>query len=132
MCRMRTRSGARVARSPLRPTNRDGGRCTLRIRMGPRLRIVDTGMGEIGLPDWIQGQFAIQWGMNDRYVYAVRRYRSRSELLRITVADRSVEVLPSDFTSLDELTVHPAEPDHAGLCSVFTHVANGARFAHRC
>ena len=79
---------------------------------GTEAAIVDTGTGEIGLPDWAQGQFAVQWGKDDRYVYAVRRYRSRSELLRITVADRAVEVLPSDFTSLNEVSVHPAEPDH--------------------
>lgn len=72
---------------------------------------IDTGLGEIGLPDWVQGQFAVQWGKDDRFVYAVRRYRSRSELVRVTVEDGTVDVLPSDYTSIDALMVRPGEVD---------------------
>jgi dipeptidyl aminopeptidase/acylaminoacyl peptidase len=72
---------------------------------------IDTGTGEIGLPDWIQGQFAVRWGADDRFIYAARRYRSRTDLLRVNVADRSCEVLPSEYTLIGQVAVHPAQQD---------------------
>ncbi len=72
---------------------------------------VDTGTGEIGSPDWVQGQFAVRWGKDGRTIYAVRRYRSRSDLLRVSLPDGGVEKLASGWTALDELAVHPDDPD---------------------
>ena len=70
---------------------------------------IDTGRGEIGQPDWIQGLFAMRWGRNS--IYTVRRYRAEAQLLRIQLPERSVEVLDSAWTTFSDLAVHPAEPD---------------------
>lgn len=72
---------------------------------------VDTGTGEIGGPDWIVGQFAVRCGAEGRRLYAIRRHRSRADLIRVTLPDRRVEVLASDWTALGDLVVHPGQPD---------------------
>lgn len=72
---------------------------------------VDTGQGEIGLPDWAQGQFAVRWGTGGRSIYAVRRYRSHAHLLRVALPEQKVEVLPSIYTAFGDIAVHPSEPE---------------------
>lgn len=72
---------------------------------------IDTGTGEIGAPDWSQGQFAVRWGKDSQCIYAVRRYRSHSYLLRISTTGGEVEVLESQWQALDELAVRPGDPD---------------------
>lgn len=70
---------------------------------------IDTGLGEIGLPDWVQGLFAVRWSHDSRSIYAVRRYRSRSQLVRVSLPERTVEELPHPWGHLGELVVSPSE-----------------------
>ncbi len=72
---------------------------------------VDTGMGEIGLPDWVQGLFAVRWGADDRSVYAVRRYRAGAKLVRVSLPEQRVEAIDSPWTYIGELAVCPGTPD---------------------
>lgn len=72
---------------------------------------VDTGPGEIGEPDWIQGLFAARWGKDRRNVYALRRYRSRADLLRVALPGREVEVLPTEATAMGYFAVCAGDPD---------------------
>lgn len=72
---------------------------------------IDTGAGEIGQPDWTQGQFAVRWGKAGRSVYAVRRYRSNAQLVRVALPERKCEVIDSEWTSFGSLVLHPDEPD---------------------
>lgn len=70
---------------------------------------VDTGQGEIGQPDWIQGQFSVRWGSVGR-CYVVRRYRGKACLLCVA-ADRAVSELDSPWTKLSDIAVHGGETD---------------------
>ncbi len=70
---------------------------------------VDTGRGEIGLPDWIQGQAAIRWGAGGR-CYVVRRDRGTARLLCIS-PDRSVTELQSTWTKFTDIAVHGGATD---------------------
>lgn len=71
---------------------------------------VDTGCGEVGQPDWIQGQFAVRWGAGGR-CYVVRRYRGTARLMCVA-ADRSVTELESPWTKLTDIAVHGGDADH--------------------
>ncbi len=70
---------------------------------------LDTGHGEIGQPDWVQGLFAVRWGASGR-LYAVRRLRSKSRLLRVS-GDQQVAELPTVGTTLGEIAVVPGQSD---------------------
>lgn len=72
---------------------------------------VDVGTGEIGGPDWGQGQFAVRWGSDGRSIYAVRRYRGQSQLLRVSVPEYTYEPLSSVWSYIGEIAVHPGDPD---------------------
>ncbi|MEJ7653470.1 MAG: prolyl oligopeptidase family serine peptidase [Chloroflexia bacterium] len=78
---------------------------------GENGELVDTGLGEIGRPDWAQGQFAVRWGGGGERIYCVRRYRSAAKLVEVAVADRRVRELSTSATALSELAVHPGSPD---------------------
>jgi dipeptidyl aminopeptidase/acylaminoacyl peptidase len=82
---------------------------------------IDTGVGEIGGPDWVQGQFAVRWGKDGRSVYAVRRHRSTHRLVRVALPERAVEELESLWDALDDPAVHPGEPD------VLAYAASGSK-----
>lgn len=71
---------------------------------------VETGTGEIGGPDWVQGQFAVRWGAGET-LYAVRAHRATCTLIRVRLGDRDVEELASRYAVLSQLAVHPGEPD---------------------
>ncbi len=74
---------------------------------------LDTGEGELGAPDWVQGQFAVQWGQ--RGLYAIRRRRGLQSLVCVSFLERECEVLQSGYTAFSQLTVQPGssadEPD---------------------
>ncbi len=70
---------------------------------------VDTGRGEIGQPDWVQGLFAVRWGAEGR-LYTIRRYRSTARLLCVS-PDQGVQELASAGTALSDVAVFPGRPD---------------------
>lgn len=72
---------------------------------GENPRRVETGEGEIGLPDWIPGRYAYRWSGDGRAIYAVRGNRSRDTLLRIEQPSARVEEIPSRFTDIQGLHV---------------------------
>jgi dipeptidyl aminopeptidase/acylaminoacyl peptidase len=72
---------------------------------------LDTGPGEIGGPDWVQGQFAVQWGEGGRNLYAIRRCRARQALVRVSLPERRCDTLDSTYTTFTHLAVRPGSPD---------------------
>ncbi|MDQ3328084.1 MAG: S9 family peptidase [Chloroflexota bacterium] len=72
---------------------------------------IDTGTGEIGGPDWMQGQFAVRWGGNGERLYAVRHHRATQSLVCVSLPGREVETLDSPWTEFDGLVVCVGKPD---------------------
>ena len=72
---------------------------------------IDTGAGEIGGPDWVQGQFAVRWSGDGRHLYAIRHHRAVHSLVRVSLPGREVETLDSSWTEFYELVVCPGAPD---------------------
>jgi dipeptidyl aminopeptidase/acylaminoacyl peptidase len=66
---------------------------------------VDTGEGEIGLPDWLPGQYGYRWNGDGSALYAARRNKSRDALLRITWPARQVSELKSEWAEIRGLNV---------------------------
>jgi dipeptidyl aminopeptidase/acylaminoacyl peptidase len=66
---------------------------------------VETGEGEIGLPDWLPGLHAYRWNGDGSALYAIRGRRSRDTLLRIGWPGSKVEELPSGYTDIKGLQV---------------------------
>ncbi|MDQ3855618.1 MAG: hypothetical protein M3281_04400, partial [Chloroflexota bacterium] len=75
---------------------------------------VDTGLGEIGAPDWSQGQFAVRWGASGEHLYCVRRYRSTARLLKVSASERKVAELDSQLTAFGDVAVLPGQPEMLG------------------
>jgi len=66
---------------------------------------VETGEGEIGLPDWLPARHGYRWNGDGSAIYAVRARKSRDTLLRIGWPGGTVEELPSAFTDMQGLSV---------------------------
>jgi acetyl esterase/lipase len=66
---------------------------------------VETGEGEIGLPDWLPGRYSYRWSDDGTAIYAVRSRTSRDTLLRIAWPSGSVEEIASDAGDIQGLTV---------------------------
>jgi dipeptidyl aminopeptidase/acylaminoacyl peptidase len=66
---------------------------------------LDTGHGEMGNPGWVPGQIAMRWS-NDKTIYAVRRFQSCDELIRIDTDSKEVTVLTQEFTQIAELNTN--------------------------
>lgn len=67
---------------------------------GKRARI-DTGPGEIGRPDWRPGIFAARWSGDGKAIYAVRRNRGVSALIRIAWPGGGVEDIETVWTDIE-------------------------------
>jgi dipeptidyl aminopeptidase/acylaminoacyl peptidase len=66
---------------------------------------LDTGEGEIGLPDWLPGRYGYRWSDDGSAIYAVRSRTSRDSLLRIAWPQGTVEEIPSGSSDLQGLAV---------------------------
>ncbi len=82
---------------------------------------LDTGLGEIGGPDWTPNLIKMRWSADSLSLYTLRRYASRTQLLRITWPDRAVSEIETGWTFLSDLNVRedrllfigarPTQPD---------------------
>lgn len=66
---------------------------------------VETGEGEIGLPNWLPARYGYRWNGDGSAIYAVRARKSRDTLLRIGWPGGTVEEVPSAFTDMQGLSV---------------------------
>ena len=66
---------------------------------------VETGEGEIGLPDWLPGRYSYRWSDDGTAIYAVRSRKSRDTLLRIAWPAGTVEEIASEAGDIQGLTV---------------------------
>jgi dipeptidyl aminopeptidase/acylaminoacyl peptidase len=66
---------------------------------------VDTGPGEIGMPDWVPGQFGMRWAPDGQALVVIRRHESRAALLRVEWPSKAVSVLESGYTWLHDLSI---------------------------
>jgi len=66
---------------------------------------IETGEGEIGLPDWLPGMYGYRWSGDGANLYAVRRRKSRDSLLRIAWPAGKVSELKSDWAEIRGLNV---------------------------
>ena len=66
---------------------------------------LETGMGEIGRPDWVPGMISMRWSGDGRSIYTVRRHESRDVILRIAWPEREVMPVETQWTELSGLNV---------------------------
>ena len=66
---------------------------------------VETGEGEIGLPDWVPGLHAYRWSGDGSAIFAVRGRKSSDSLLRIGWPGGKAEELASEYTDIRGLQV---------------------------
>jgi dipeptidyl aminopeptidase/acylaminoacyl peptidase len=98
---------------------------------GEKATRLDTGEGEIGLPDWLPGRYGYRWSDDGSAIYAVRSRKSRDMLLRVAMPKGAVEELPSTMGDLQGLAARghslvytaasPLEP-----ARLTTRIAHGA------
>ena len=65
---------------------------------GERGARLETGEGEIGLPDWLPGRYGYRWSDDGAAIYAVRSRKSRDTLLRVAWPAGTVEEIASEAT----------------------------------
>jgi dipeptidyl aminopeptidase/acylaminoacyl peptidase len=70
---------------------------------GENAKRIDTGEGEIGLPDWLPGRYNYRWSDDGTALYAVRSRKSRDTLLRIAYPAGTVEEIPSEAGDIQGL-----------------------------
>ena len=66
---------------------------------------LETGMGEIGRPDWVPGMISMRWSGDGRSIYTVRRHESRDAILRIAWPEREVMPVETQWTEVSGLNV---------------------------
>jgi dipeptidyl aminopeptidase/acylaminoacyl peptidase len=64
---------------------------------------LNTGPGEIGMPDWVPGQFSMRWAPDGTGLYAIRRHLSCASLLRVDWPAKWLTVLESSLSWMHEL-----------------------------
>jgi dipeptidyl aminopeptidase/acylaminoacyl peptidase len=78
---------------------------------------LDTGPGEIGVPDWVPGLFSMRWAPDGLALVAIRRHESRASLLRVDWPAKSVTVLESRFSWLHDLGAAGGQLAYVAGCS---------------
>jgi dipeptidyl aminopeptidase/acylaminoacyl peptidase len=67
---------------------------------GQSARRIDTGAGEIGLPDWLPRMSRISWRGDGREILAVRRAASRDTLLRVAWPEGTCSATEAQVSSI--------------------------------
>jgi dipeptidyl aminopeptidase/acylaminoacyl peptidase len=81
---------------------------------GEGAKRIETGEGEIGLPDWLPGTYGYRWNADGTALYAVRRNKSRDVLLRIDWPGGRVTELPSEYSEMRGLAVRGERVAYVG------------------
>jgi dipeptidyl aminopeptidase/acylaminoacyl peptidase len=91
---------------------------------------VETGLGEIGKPDWVVGRVAVRWSADGRSLFTVRRHHARDVLLKVAWPEKTVSELVTGSTEIEDLHVRGDTLAYVGAGplappAVFTHETSG-------
>ena len=70
-------------------------------------KMLDTGPGEIGGPDWVPGLYGVQWHPSADSLYALHNFDCENTIKKISWPDAQVETLELPHTSIEEFHCGP-------------------------